>query len=67
LLIVQDTEMEGIDTVHGRLDFLQMVGITQPELDAIVSDRENVFVLLENMRKDNPYLVTDLNRTIDYL
>ena len=67
LLIVPDTELEGIDTVHGRVDFLQLVGITQSELEAISTGRENVSVLVESMRKDNPYLVTDLNRTIDYL
>lgn len=67
LLIVPDTELEGADTIHGRLDFLQIVGITQSELDAITANRDNVAVLIENMKKENPYLVTDLNRTKDYL
>jgi len=67
LLVVPDTELEGTDTLHGRLDFLQMVGITQSELDAITTDNGKVSVLVENMKKDNPYLVTDLFRTRDYL
>ena len=67
LLIVPDTELEGIDTVHGRVDFLQLVGITQPEFEAIITNSKKISILLERMKKDNPYLITDLNRTIDYL
>ncbi|MDR1464884.1 MAG: suppressor of fused domain protein [Oscillospiraceae bacterium] len=67
LLVVEDTELQGIDTVHGRLDFLQLVGITQPELDAIAADREKVPDLIAAMKRKNPFLVTDLSRTKDYL
>lgn len=67
LLVVYDTECRGIDTVHGRVEFMQLVGITQHELEAIMQDHTKASVLVENMQKDNPYLVTDMKRTESYL
>lgn len=67
LVIANDTELEGVDTVYGRLDFMQLVGITQREFEAIQGKRDNIRLLLERMREDNPDLVTDLNRTKSYL
>lgn len=67
LLIVNDTEAEGVETVHGRVDFLQMVGITQQELEVLKEDRTKAAVLVENMKKDNPYLVTDMKRKKSYI
>jgi hypothetical protein len=66
LLVVPDTELEGTDTIHGRLDFLQVVGITEPERNAIKEQRITSVVLAELMRADNPYLKTDLSRTKNY-
>lgn len=67
LIVVNDTEAKGIDTVHGRVDFMQLVGITQRELEAIKKDDTQKEVLFENMKKDNPYLITDMKRTKSYL
>lgn len=67
LLVINDTEAEGIDTVHGRVDFLQLIGITQRELEAIKENHDNIEVLLHDMKKDNPNLVTDMKRTFSYL
>ena len=68
LAIACDTEAEGVDTVYGRLDFVQLVGITQREFEAIKGQRDNVRLLFERMREDgNPDLVTDLNRVKSYL
>lgn len=67
LVIASDTEAEGVDTVYGRLDFVQLVGITQREFEAIKGQRDNIRLLLERMKEDNPDLVTDLNRTKSYL
>jgi Suppressor of fused protein (SUFU). len=67
LLVVEDTEAKGTDTVHGRLEFMQLVGITQTEFDAVITDPENVKLLVENMKKENPMLITDLKRTKNYL
>jgi hypothetical protein len=67
LLIVKDTVAEGIDTVHGRVDFLQLVGITQQEQEAIMADRSQAEVLVERMKQDNPDMVTNMSRTMSYL
>ncbi|MBB3111032.1 hypothetical protein FHS18_003100 [Paenibacillus phyllosphaerae] len=67
LLLVNDTEVEGIDTVHGKVDFVQLVGITQRELEVLREDRNQIGRLIENMKKDNPFLITDMKRTKSYL
>jgi hypothetical protein len=67
LVSVSDTEFEGMDTVHGRLDFIQFVGITQRELDWANGNPDNAKLLVERMRADNPMLVTDLARTKEYI
>lgn len=38
LAIVSDTTVAPIETVHGKVAFLQLVGLTQPELDALARD-----------------------------
>ena len=67
LLIVEDPELPGVDTLYGRLDFLQLVGITQPELEALMSDINQAKVLIEHFERENPFFVTDLARTVSYL
>ena len=67
LLVVEDTTASGQDTVHGRVDFLQLVGITQSELEAIRKDSSNTERLIELMKKDSPELVTDMKRNFSYL
>lgn len=67
LLIAPDTEAEGMDTVHGRVEFLQVVGITQRELEVLKADPAQAEILVANMKKDNPYLITDMKRVKSYL
>ena len=67
LLVVEDTEVKGADTIHGRLEFLQLVGITQKEFDAVSGELKNVELLVQRMKEDNPMLITDLKRTKSYL
>ena len=60
LAFTADPELGSIDTPHGRVRFVQMVGVTLDELDAIKSWRtEGVLGLLA---RDNPLLVTDPSR-----
>jgi len=71
-VVALDTEVGGIDTVHGRVDFLQLVGITQAELDWIAGDgdgaSERAKELLQRIADDgNPHLVTDLARARSYV
>ena len=67
LITVNDTSAQTLDTVHGQVEFIQFVGITETELDAIRKDRNNLPVLVERMKKDNPELITDMKRTFSYL
>ena len=58
-----DPRMPRIDTPHGNVDFLQMFGITQKEIDGLGKDRELTKRLLDKHRIENPLLITDLKRT----
>ena len=71
--MVPDTEVRGVDTVHGRVDFIQLVGITQPELDWVAGESsegasERAKELARRIAEDgNPHLATDLSRTYSYV
>ena len=67
LLITEDTEVSGRQTIYGELAFLQLVGITTEEFRKIVEDKSLVPVLLERLRADYPDLETDMDRTRNYL
>ena len=54
LAIVSDTTVAPIETVHGRVAFLQLVGLTQLELDAVTRDPDTLTGILERMRAENP-------------
>ena len=61
--IVRDPELGTINTPHGKVQFLQLVGITGAEFDALVADGgEGVPALIEKLRVGNPLLVTNLRR-----
>lgn len=67
LLITEDTEVKGRDTIYGELKFLQLVGITTNEFLKVKENRELVPVLLERLKVDYPDLETDMKRTKDYI
>lgn len=67
LFVVNDTECNGINTVHGRVEFMQLVGITQRELEVLKEDHTQAVVLYERMKKDNQFLITDMKRIKSYL
>jgi Suppressor of fused protein (SUFU) len=59
-----DPELGRMETVHGKVDFLQIVGLTGREFDALAKDGGGgVCALLEGFRTGNPMLVTDLQRS----
>jgi len=64
LVFVLDPELGKIDTPHGEVSFLQMVGITNDELERLKANptTDEVKKLVDEMRKDNPLLITDLTR-----
>jgi hypothetical protein len=51
-----------IDTPHGRVEFIQAFGITGKELQQIKSKTGTCEKLIEQNRKTNPLLITDLSR-----
>lgn len=61
---VLDPELGTIKTPHGKVSFLQMVGLTSSEVDRLKENptTSNVKALLDELRKDNPLLITDLTR-----
>lgn len=64
LIFVRDPELGKINTPHGEVTYLQMVGITSKELEILMANPtlEAVQQLAETLQKDNPLLITDLNR-----
>lgn len=67
LITVADTEAITQDSVYGRTDFIQLVGITEQEFQAIKGGTESIELLIQRMKEDNPDLVTDMGRKKSYL
>lgn len=59
-----DPELGKIDSPHGEVSFLQLVGITETELERLKANSKisEVEKLITELKKDNPLLITDLNR-----
>lgn len=67
LLLVNDTEAEPQMSVYGKTEFIQLVGITESELQAIIADHDNISRLIACMEADgNGDLVTDMRRSKSY-
>jgi len=60
MVFAEDPEMGTKDTPNGRLQFLQVIGITGDELKAIKQWHSMPVVKL--LASDNPFLITDLSR-----
>ena len=65
---MEDTEVKPQNSVYGKTEFMQLVGITESELQAILEDNTNIDKLIELMKADgNLELVTDMKRAKSYL
>lgn len=64
LIFINDPELGVIDTPHGKVQFLQMFGLTTEEYATIKKGhRESrVVELIEKIRRENPLFITDLDR-----
>lgn len=62
LLFVNDPEIEKKQTPHGEVSFLQIVGITSAEYEAIKENPGTVEELANKLKENNPLLITDLTR-----
>ena len=67
LITVDDTTAMAQDSLHGKVGFIQLVGITEKELNAIRADIGNIHKLIDLMKQDNPELVTDMKRDFSYI
>jgi hypothetical protein len=63
LVFVSDPALAPIDTPHGRVEFIQAFGVTSGELERIKSGAATCEQVIEENRRGNPLLVTDLDRT----
>lgn len=63
-VLALDPELGKMETPHGEVSFLQLVGITNAELEKLMQDptTTNVAALISELKKDNPLLITDLER-----
>jgi len=59
-----DPQLGKMDTPHGEVSFLQLVGITDREVTALKENLtlEEVAKLINKLKEDNPLLITDLTR-----
>jgi hypothetical protein len=62
IIFVSDPEIDKMQTPHGEVSFLQIVGITTAEYNDIKEGRKTVEELANQLKKDNPLLITDLTR-----
>ena len=62
LAFLTDPTLEPVDSPHGKVEFLQAFGITQPEIDSLMDKSKTVAEILAEQRASNPLLVTDLSR-----
>ncbi len=65
-----DPTLGAIQTPHGEVTFLQLVGITSKEEERIRNSEDvaaEVEKIISEIKVDNPLLITDLNRTKEYL
>lgn len=67
LITIPDTEAMPQDTIYGKMEFVQLVGITERELQAIRQDFNQIHVLYERMKQENPDFITDMKRKKSYL
>ena len=68
LLLVSDTEAKPQMSVYGKTEFIQLVGITESEVQALIENPENISKLITLMKDDgNEDLVTDMKRSKSYL
>lgn len=62
LLMLNDPDLGTIDSPHGKIEFIQMVGITENELESLRKKDISIEDFAKQMQEKNPLLITDLNR-----
>ena len=62
LFVVEDEELPVLDSLNGKVKFLQLVGLTQAEAEWLKENPDGTAEFLSVMKEENPMLVTDLKR-----
>lgn len=62
LAFAYDPELAPIESPHGRVEFIQAFGITRGELASLMAKSRSCEQIIEEQRRSNPMLVTDLGR-----
>ncbi|RYG19331.1 MAG: suppressor of fused domain protein [Chitinophagaceae bacterium] len=64
LAFVEDPQLGKINTPHGEVTFLQMVGLTTAEYNQLKENPKTYETekLIVKLKENNPLLITDLNR-----
>jgi len=62
LAFLNDPTLKPVDSPHGRVEFIQAFGLTQTELDSFKNTKHTAEAIIEQHRKRNPLLITDLTR-----
>ena len=63
IAFILDPELGKISPPHGEVQFLQMFGITDEELDLLKAEELKVSELIDKHSHANPLLITDLDRS----
>ena len=62
LVFLLDPELGEINTPHGKVQFLQLFGITDKELNTITESKSDAEELIKQHTIKNPLLITDIDR-----
>jgi hypothetical protein len=62
LATIRDPVLGRIDTPHGAVEFIQLVGITQDEYECLRDGRADCAAMMREEAKTNPLCITRLNR-----
>ncbi|MBS7333163.1 MAG: suppressor of fused domain protein [Weeksellaceae bacterium] len=62
VIFIKDPELDEIETPHGKVKFLQMIGIDEPTLKNLENDPSlsHMAAIVEGMKKHNPLFINQL-------
>ena len=66
VIFVSDPELPAIATPHGEVQFLQMVGVTDAEIKAVMDKTATPEEIIGRLQEKDPYFVCDLGRKDPY-
>ena len=67
LLLIEDPDLPAIQTLHGKVEFIQLFGITKEESAFIAAEPDQASFLASTIATSNPHFITDLSRSSLYI